>query len=226
MSKSSTTERTQLSGLRAMLHIDLTTMRVQLWLAAFIAASFIIPAGLTRNPTMALSPIIVLTMISSTTVFTIDEKEGLNSFYDSLPISRRTVINARYLEMVAAILFLSAATTILLLASAQLSAWWTPLLIALLVFLTCLWFGIQAPIILKFGSQKAILVYFALFILLGFLPFVLSRHVRLPDKFLDDAPALLYRYSTAISASLLIAALVILGASWALSQRIYAKQDH
>ncbi|MDO5729952.1 MAG: ABC-2 transporter permease [Actinomycetaceae bacterium] len=226
MSKTSSTERAQPDGLRAMLHLDLITMRAQLWVAALIATFFIVYAGLTRNPSIALPPITVLTMLSAPTVFSIDEKDRLHSLYDSLPISRRTVINARYLEIIGATLFLSVSTALILLLSGELTAWWTPLIIALLVFLACLWFGIQTPAILKFGSQKAIFVYLVIFIFLGTLPITLSRYVRLPDKFLDDAPAFLYRYSTAISASLLVVALVILGASWALSQRIYAKQDH
>lgn len=226
MSKTSSTERVRPDGLRAMLHLDLTTIRAQLWLATLIAAFFIVYAGLNRNPSIALPPITVLTMLSAPTVFSIDEKDGLHALYDSLPISRRTVINARYLEMVGAVLFLSVSTAVILLLSEQLTAWSTPLIIALLVFLACLWLGIQAPAILKFGSQKAILVYLVFFIFLGTLPFIISQHVQLPDGFLDDAPEFLSHYGTAVSGALFIAAFAFLGASWALSQRIYARRDH
>ena len=151
------------------------------------------------------------------TLLSYDERFGWNRTCDALPVSRRLVVDARYVMSLLSFLALYAVTlgvqAVVMLPKGRAAE-----LGQLACLLPC--FGLTAPavmlpITLRFGVEKGRLVYFFFIGLLVAAGLVFSRDVL--------------RVSGAIgkwgSAAVLLGVVLFFGASWLLSRRLYEKRE-
>ena len=151
------------------------------------------------------------------TLLSYDERFGWNRYCDALPLTRKQVVDERYLMTLLSFLALFAVTlavqAVVLLPKGRRED-----LVQLAGLLPC--FGLAAPAILlpvslRYGVEKGRLVYF----------FIIGLVVAAGLVFSSD----LLQVSGAIGnggvAAVLLGALLVFGASWLLSIRIYAKRE-
>lgn len=151
------------------------------------------------------------------TLLSYDERFGWNRYCDALPLTRKQVVDERYLMTLLSFLALFAVTlavqAVVLLPKGRRED-----LVQLAGLLPC--FGLAAPAILlpvslRYGVEKGRLVYF----------FIIGLVVAAGLVFSSDLLQVSGTIGNGGVAAVLLGALLVFGASWLLSIRIYAKRE-
>ncbi len=151
------------------------------------------------------------------TLLSYDERFGWNRYCDTMPVSRKLVVDERYLMTLLSFLALYA-VTLAVQAVVLLPKGRGEDLIQLVGLLPC--FGLAAPAILlpvslRFGVEKGRLVYF----------FIIGLVVAVGLVFSSSVLQVGGAIGTWGVATVLAASLLIFGASWLLSIRFYSKRE-
>ena len=213
------------SKLAAMIRLDLTGLRPALGSMAILMTIALVMGIGFKQPAVGLPMLGVGFAIVPLQLFNADEAYGLRRLYGALPLRRRDVINSRYLLNVSFLLIAVVLVYAMVLASGQ--AGEPGMLLA------PIWMGIslsifpavQVPMAIKFGPTKAmwtIVVPVALLMVIGYV--IMSS----PGAQAALAPALTWAIANPAGITGIGALLAIIGlvASWLITQRIYAAQDH
>lgn len=151
------------------------------------------------------------------TLLSYDERFGWNRYCDALPLTRKQVVDERYLMTLLSFLALFG-VTLAVQAVVLLPKGRGEDLVQLAGLLPC--FGLAAPAILlpvslRYGVEKGRLVYF----------FIIGLVVAAGLVFSSDLLQVSGTIGNGGVAAVLLGALLVFGASWLLSIRIYAKRE-
>ena len=151
------------------------------------------------------------------TLLSYDERSGWNRSCDALPVSRKLVVDERYLMAILSFLALYA-LTLAVQAAVLLPQGRAGDLVQLACLLPC--FGLVAPAVmlpvtLRFGVEKGRLVYFFFIGLLVAAGLVWSRRVL-------SIGGAIGKWG---GAAVLVGVLLFFGCSWLLSRRLYEKRE-
>lgn len=156
-----------------------------------------------------------------------DERNKAFIMLNSLPLSRKTIVNSRYLSI---ILFAVAATVLSIMAkgvvlaiSGKLAAFTSFEEILFTIMGIVVFSLVYLPLYYKFGQRymtTILMIVFVLVILLGRITlYLLDDKVNMVLNFLKETPAMqLSGFAVAVTALLFFL-------SWGLSVRIYSKKD-
>ena len=157
---------------------------------------------------------VLLGGILPSSLLSYEERCGWNGFCDAMPLTRRTVVDARYVTTLVCFVLLYALTLLLNLIGGKSGSDLLQLVLLLPAF-GLLAPAIMLPVSLYFGVEKGRILYFILvggFVALGLFLFDSIR----------DVGAELHPGGLAASA---VATLLIYGVSWLLSRRLYEKRE-
>lgn len=182
--------------------------------AVFLAMSCFVPAE--ENFFFVIYPVL-LGGVLPVTLLSYDERFGWNRYCDALPLSRRQIVNERYLMSLLSFLVLYA-LTLLAQAVVLLPRSRAADLGQLAAVLPC--FGLVAPAImlpitLRWGVEKGRLVYY-------FFIGALVAAGLIFSKTIFGVSGAISRWGTAL---VLAAAVLLFAASWLLSQRLYETRE-
>ena|GEM_PF-4275792 len=214
------------NALLGMIWLDLLGMRRMVRSIGVLMIVLAVTAGLLKQFAVGLPMLLTAMSALGSQLFSSDEYYGLGRLYGSLPVSRSTVINARYLIVAGSVILVGAGVCVLVLFEPG------ALLFGLVPVVTCvmalhaLIVAAQIPVVVRFGARNGVWALVGFFILVTAVGYLFYRGQRDdPERLL----ALLQRVVdhpgpvTALAISITVISLVT---SWALVQRIYRAQDH
>ncbi len=182
--------------------------------ALFLAMSVFAPAE--ENFFFVIYPVL-LGGVLPVTLLSYDERFGWNRYCDTMPLSRKQIVNERFLMSLLSFLALYA-LTLLVQAVVLLPRGRAADLGQLAAVLPC--FGLLAPAImlpvtLRWGVEKGRLVYYF------FIGGLVAAGLIFSKQFLGVSGAIT-RWGAAL---VLAASVLVFAASWLLSQRLYEKRE-
>ncbi len=209
--------------LRAMIALDLHTLRSLGWTAVFLLGFGLLLALTGAGPAAGASMIAVLCLTVGIQFFRQDDVARLNELYAGLPVARRTVIRSHYLVCSGAFVLGGAVLTLLALAvrgsedastalgACVVTAWLT---------------GVYIPFVVWLGKRA----FLVLFLVVG----VVGATIGFALGALSDgaAPGIVAAFTWVadhpwVTAAGVVTVLVVTWlVSYACSARIYARQDH
>lgn len=156
-----------------------------------------------------------------------DEKSRWNSYCDTLPCSRKAVVGSKYIFTFILNFSLTLLITVLLSAKAignQTFDLTAAIISALLILSASLVFPLlMLPIILKFGVDKARIIYIAAMIIIAAVTASLSSVAFL--NFEAKIPNNFQNYMLVISLILFIIMMILFFLSWLISVKIYSNKE-
>ena len=184
-----------------------------LLVAIFFGLAFLSNGEKGVNPLWLLYPVFFVGSLPAS-LLSADEKDGWLVYCETLPVTRRQVVTAKYLTS----LLLTAAIIVLVLLAALLSGQLrTPALTAALPLLPAMGLGVPAlmfPAMFRLGAVKGRTVYLVAVVIASAACAVLMVSA--------EAKRLLSQLHPAMAAA---AALAVFAASWALSVRWFEKRE-
>lgn len=207
--------------MKGLIYKDFVSIKSQLKLyVIFVAAFFVL--GLVSGATEVLSALMpMLAVLIPITVVAYDDLSGWNGFALSMPVSRSGLVKARYLFTETIILIMAAVTCAEYIIVSR-NAAETVMTTVMLYAVSNLIFAIIMPIILKFGVQKARVIFMgvaaasaALIVWLSGDRAVAFRDAIISMKLSDEAIFII-----ALAGSLLVVFI-----SMKISQSIYRNKD-
>ena len=182
--------------------------------ALFLAVSALMPSE--ENFFFVIYPVL-LGGVLPVTLLSYDERSGWNRFCDALPVSRKLVVDERYLMALLGFLVLYA-VTLAVQAAVLLPRGRAGDLVQLMGLLPC--FGLTAPAVmlpvtLRWGVEKGRLVYYF------FIGLLVAAGLVFSKKLLSVSGAI---GKWGVSA-VLLGTLLVFAASWLLSRKLYEKRE-
>ena len=182
--------------------------------ALFLGMSAVMPSE--ENFFFVIYPVL-LGGVLPVTLLSYDERFGWNRYCDALPVSRKLVVDERYLMSLLCFLALFA-LTLAVQAAVLLPKGRAGELVQLAGLLPC--FGLIAPAVmlpvtLRFGVEKGRLVYYFFIGLLVAAGLVFSKQMLGVSAAIGNGGV----------AAMLLGTLLLFAASWLLSRRLYEKRE-
>lgn len=212
------------SLIRAQMGLDLLIYRRSL--ASTMIIGVIVPlllAMATHELAVAIPMVIGVGSVFAITAFGQDEVSNLNRLYESLPITRRQFITARYALLscwlAVSCLFLLLLTALTRPSSPQM--WAIPVLSTAILTLVN---ATLVPLIVRFGARRSTWVLFGLAGITGALVFSVGKFVIGQDD-LANLFTSTWQMIWLPTALLAVTAMIALGVSWHIAQRLHAAKD-
>lgn len=222
------TANTGMAGLIPMLRLDALKMSAQFpFLIGIIAAGTIF--NFYGGPQAALPLFMATGMILAANIISQDELYRLNGLYGTLPLSRRAVITSHYLVGIA----LQITCIILAVGAVTTANYWKGTEIQSEIVMTVVsmslitaFFTLQVPLQIKFGSQRAPLLFIGIIFLLAISGKIVWEAVQPDPTLLETALSWIVDNRWMVVVAIIGILAVLLSVSWAVTVRLYERQDH